>query len=534
MRTSRFSGALAVIATAAAPASAHFYLRFSDQTAAAGLSTAVHTLGDTGALSGSALTVQTTLAGGGCADFDNDGDQDLFHCGGGGEIDRLYWNQGDGTFVESSNWWVDAQGMPVTPDQHVAGGIACGDYDDDGWIDFFAVSLGPANTLALGDHRLFHNNGDGTFTDVAAQAGVNFSSVLLPDGTTPTWCDYDLDGDLDLYVAGWRVRPIIPVSNRLFRNDGDGTFTDVTVQAGVQIPRMAGFTPIFCDMDGDRYPELLMAADLCFSRYFVNDGDGTFTLFTAQSGTAAGCSDMGAAVGDWNGDGNLDWYVTQANSPNNPLWDGNHLYLGNGDNTFVDLGQSTPVYQGGWGWGTVSCDFNHDERLDLLEVNGFDNPPIYQNVQAFLYMQTPTGNFVEAAYQANFLYPSNGRGIVLFDADNDVDMDVFILNHDEPAAFWRNDLADPDTHAIRVFLDTSGNPGLAPHGIGTKITATTPSGSQIFAMGTRTTMVSQGEHSAHFGLGSHTAVDLSIEWTDGSVTTMNGVAADQTITVSSP
>jgi len=508
---------------------------FTEDTGTVGLAGAVHMLGDTGSLTMEPFVLQTTLGAGGVGDFDNDGDQDFFFVGGGGGTDKVYWNDGAGTFTQATNWWVDSQGTPITPDSHVGGGPAIGDFDGNGYMDIFVPSLGLSDTPILGYHRLYANNGDGTFEEVAVQAGVNWSSPILPDGTTATWGDYDLDGDLDLFIGGWRVRPAIALGNRLYRNNGNGTFTDVTILAGVNVARLETFTPIFCDMNGDIYPELLLASDRCFTRYFINDGDGTFTHFTNPSGTNQGCSDMGATVGDFDRDGLQDWYITQINQPANPLWDGNHLYLNNGNHTYFDVGQSQPIYQGAWGWGTSAVDFNHDETLDLIEVNGMDQfSGLYENIPSFLWTQDQNGNWTEVSVAAGISHVSNGRGTIPFDCDNDVDMDVIITSHDEPTVFFRNDVSGPGTNAIRIFLDTSADPNLAPHGIGSLVTATTPTATQYFAVGARTTHQGQGEHSAHFGLGSNSTVDLTVRWNDGTTTTMLGVAANQTITIAAP
>ncbi len=530
-----------ILGGTAGTASAHFLLRFTDQTLASGLD-APHLLGNTGSLTGSAFTVQTTLGGAGAGDFNNDGYQDLFCLGGGGGIDKLFWNNGDGTFSLAVDWWVDEQGNPVPMTGHTGGGVAMGDYDGDGWLDFYVTSHGPPNATVIGQHRLFHNNGDGTFTNVAEAAGVNFSSVLLPDGTTPTFGDYDLDGDLDLMVCGWRVRPVIPFSNRLFRNEGNGTFTDVTASAGVLSARIAGFTPLFCDMDGDIYPEILLASDLCFTRYLINNTDGTFTEFTNQAGVGLGCSDMGATVADFNSDGHFDWYISQVFSLTNPLWTGNWMYYNNGvgDHTYQALqSELGSIHMGGWGWGTMACDFNHDETIDLVEVNGFKGFN-YVGDRTYLWLQTPQGMFVEVSHNAGMNYFNDGRGVVLFDYDNDVDMDMVIANHGEPAALWRNDLLDPVDengnagHALRIFLDTSNAPGLAPMGIGSRVIVTTATKTQHFYHGAKNTMGSQSELSTFAGLGNNPTADVRVEWTDGTVTTVTNVSADQTIMIAAP
>lgn len=202
-------------------------------------------------------------------DFNNDGHQDLFWICGGGDPDRLFINDGKGSFDEQAvAWGID--------ELHGGCGAAVGDYDGDGWDDIYVSSFGTVSeALEPGHNRLYHNNGNGTFSEVAEAAGVNYASQSVPGGFGAAFGDYDLDGDLDLMVTRWGNEVS---GDRLYQNNGDGTFTDVTDEAlGAAIFGVWGFQPAFIDMNGDLYPELLIAGDFKESRYFVNNGDGTFT-----------------------------------------------------------------------------------------------------------------------------------------------------------------------------------------------------------------------------------------------------------------
>ena len=293
----------------------------------------------------------TFIAGGAVGDFDRDGFQDVFYPAGKNGPDLLYLNNGDGTFREvGAAWGVDRV--------HRSSAAAVADYDGDGWLDIYVTSFGKKVQGEPGKHLLYRNTGNGTFDEVAAAAGVNQSSASQADGWGAAWGDYDLDGDLDLAVCGWLTND----GNRLFRNEGDGTFADVTVSAGLSVlSTVVGFAPRFVDMDGDRYPELIWIGDFSTSRYFVNQRDGTFSDFTQGSGTSQDGTEMGATVGDMDGDGDFDFYVTTIVS--------NNLYVNKGGNTFVNKGKPAGVEDTGMGWGTVAIDFDHDMWVDLVATS---------------------------------------------------------------------------------------------------------------------------------------------------------------------
>ena len=464
-------------------------------------------------------------AGGAVADFSHDGWPDIFLLGGESG-DALYINDQDGTFTdEAAAWGVDLI--------HRGHGAAAGDYDGDGWTDLFVTSGGDTAGADLpGQHMLYHNNGDGTFTDVAVAAGVQQTSATDGNATSAAFGDYDLDGDLDLFVCTTGSSGTTD-GNRLFRNNNDGTFTDVTVAAGITIG-MNGFSPRFVDMNGDRYPELLVAADYRTSRYYVNNGNGTFSNATAPSGTSLESNGMGQAVADFNRDGLQDWYVTSVYR-DEPLYnqDGNYLYVNQGNHTFT-----APVAHGardgGWGWGVAALDFDHDGFIDLAETNGWQDAEYYGEIS---YLYRNLGDLTFAPVQGTTAFDHNwdGRALMTLDYDQDGDMDILITANNGLAALYRNDLAGPNTHWLEVHLDTSGNPALAPEGFGSVVRATTGTVTQHVYISPGATYLGQSETIAHFGLGAATTVDqLEIEWTDGSSTILGSVAADRILTVIAP
>tara|TARA_R110002072_G_scaffold235480_3_gene393028 strand:+ start:2049 stop:3950 length:1902 start_codon:yes stop_codon:yes gene_type:complete len=471
---------------------------FSDQTVSTGISASY---------SGS----QPSFTGGGTVgDFDRDGWQDVFYPAGGNGPDQLWMNNGDGTFTNEAAAW----GLALT---HRSSAAAVGDYNNDGWLDLYVTSHGPAGAAAPGFHKLYRNTGT-SFVDEAVAAGVNTTNTTVGDGWGACFGDMDLDGDLDLVVAGW----LGPDGNRLFENNGDGTFTDVTVSAGVaSMSSDNGFAPRLCDMDGDRYPELIMISDFSTSKYFINDQDGTFTEFTIGSGTSQDGTEMGATIADFDEDGDWDLYVTTIST--------NNLYINQGGNVFQNEANTNGTANTGWGWGAVSFDMDHDSHIDLFATsqNG-RNYAFHNDFQAPL-------SFSEEGLFNGFGQNVDGRGLSRFDYDNDGDQDIIVFTYAGSVQVYRNDLVGPDKHWLRVFLDPGEVTDIAPNGIGSIIKLT---------MGARTIMgridggsnyLSTSELSAHFGLADVTTIDeVRVEWTNGDVTILEDIAADQTLTIAPP
>ena len=471
---------------------------FSDQTAASGV---VATY--------SPSNVPGFLAGGAVADFNGDGWQDIFYPAGGDTPDKLFLNNRDGTFTESATAW----GIALA---HRSTAAATADFDGDGDVDLYVTSLGPASNDQVGFHKLYRNDG-GSFTDVAVAAGVAQTSAGQADGWGAAWGDYDRDGDLDLAVAGWRASD----GNRLFRNDGDGTFTDVTASAGLgSLTGTRGFAPRFVDMDGDLDPELIWIGDFATGHYYANDGDGTFTDVTASSNTNQDGTEMGMTVADWDEDGDFDFYVTTIST--------NNLYLNQGGNTFTNAAASAGVVDTGWGWATAAVDFDHDTRVDILATAQNGRNYAFHNV-------TPDGGalvFDEVGTSNGFGISINGRGLSTFDYDNDGDQDVVSFPNSGAVKIQRNDLTGPDTHWLRIFLDASGVTDVPPQGIGSVVEIELGDRTLIGRVDGGSNYLSQSEASAHFGLGAATVVDtLRVRWSNGSVTTLTNVAADQTMVV---
>lgn len=497
-------------------------LRFVDVTGSAGV-TFTHATPFDAANYTVAMDSAKMIGGATTGDFTNDGLPDLFVIGGGLAADAFFVNLGDGTFENR------AEPAGLIGDWHLGAGAAAGDYDGDGWLDLFVTSHGTPGDPQPGRHRLFHNNGDGTFTDVAERAGVATTAREEADGFGAAFGDIDLDGDLDLFVAGGGKDS---EGNPLFRNDGDGTFTDITDEAGIVDDGIRGFSPCLVDTDGDRYPELLLAADFGTSRYFVNNRDGTFREHTIGAGTGLEWSGMGTTVADFNGDGLVDWMVTAIfDDEAAGRGDGNSLYLNLGRNTFEQSAAALGVDDGGWGWGPAAFDVDLDGLIDVVENNGW-NFEAYTSESAKVWLQQPDGTFVDGAADSGLdEYRLFGLSTIDFDYDGDGDRDIAFTAPNDEFRLYRTD-APPGRGWLGVTLDTADAPGLAPGGIGAVVRATVGGTTMSRFVTGCSTYLGQGDPNPHFGLGAaHTVDELIVEWPDGTVTRLTDVAADRMLVV---
>lgn len=463
------------------------------------------------------------IAGAAVADFNNDGWADIYILSGGGVADRLFIGTG-----------LNSQGVPRFENRavawgvdlrHIGAGVSVVDYNNDGWPDLYITSHGNATSLRPGQHRLLRNNGSGEpglagFTDVTQAAGLAFSSPTIADGFSASWADVNGDGHLDLFVAGWVNGSN---GNRLFLNNGDGTFTDATASnipdglAGV-----FGFTPRFEDVNGDGHADLLLAADFFTSRLFLNDGSGRFTDFTAESGTGLDSNGMGATTDDFNNDGLVDWYVTSIYQPGFPGRDGNKLYLNNGDGTFTERATELGVARGGWGWGAASGDLNLNGHIDIVETNGWSGAS-FLTEQSYVFVNNGDAvSFTEVAQQVNLFHTGQGRGVILFDADNDGDLDVLIVSNNLPVRLYRNQAAANTGRSwIRLQLDTRDAASIPPGGVGARVALTAGGRTMWRTVHANSTYLAQGPIEAHFGLGAATAIDrIDIHWPNGTTRTI--------------
>lgn len=488
------------------------------------------------------------VGGGAVGDFNNDGYPDIFALGSGGRADALFINQRDGTFSDqAAQWGLD--------ELHRGVGATVADYDGDGDDDLYVTSFGAMSENAtMGRHRLYRNDGDG-FVDVAVAAGVATTTTTHPDGYGATFGDYDLDGDLDLFVGAWHNARVLGA--RLFRNEGDGSFVDVTRESGVIQGPTRAFGVVFSDMDGDRYPELLVAGDFGTARYYRNNRDGTFDELDPGSGlmikpepgtwTAPKAHNaMGTTVGDFNRDGRIDWFMTAiwpTAALENDFW-GNGLYLNHGDHIFTEIAETAGVHDGGWGWGTEAIDFDNDGWTDLAMTNGwpFTDPvsgESFDEERSYLWRNRGDLTFEDVGQAAGFMRAAEGRTMLTLDYDRDGDMDMAVLGNQSALQLYRNDLilkeAPDDAQWLQIKLDTSSHASLAPHGLGARITIVTADHQAVFQVTSGGTYLGQSERLTHVGLGRASLINkLLVEWPNGRRTRLYDVAANQRVTVRPP
>jgi len=494
---------------------------YTNVTASAGISHLQHV--------GNAPGAGLFRTGGAAAgDFDNDGWVDLY-------VTRLnarpllYRNLGNGGFQDVAVAAGFTSSLP-------ANGAAWGDIDNDGDKDLYVTSSGGTR------YYLYVNNGNGTFSEQALDRGAAIDGVFRY-GQSATFGDYDGDGYLDIHTNDWATDVSVSTS-RLLHNLGaanPGYFEDVTVAAGLDDFRSSHFadgstdsnvyrySSTFTDLDRDGHPDLTIAADFLTSQIFWNKGDGTFTDGTAAAGVGTDEDGMGSAIGDFDGDGRMDWFVSAlVDVPGGfPDHSGNRLFRNNGDRTFTDQTDLAGVRDSGWSWGTTFLDYDNDRDLDLVVTNGWDT---LSADQSHLY-RNDSGVFTDFSNAAGVTDMGMGRGLVSFDYDNDGDVDVFIVNHGAQPILYRNDGGN-DNDWLRIAVQgTASN----RDGVGAFITvdpdASIIGDEMVREINAGSNFLSQNELTAHFGLGPDSgAIDsITIEWPSGSVQELNNVSVNQVL-----
>jgi len=485
-------------------------------------------------------------------DYDQDGLMDLYFVQSGATDaykpahplrSALYHNNGDGTFTD------------VTDKAHVGGeghygqGVAVGDFNNDGYPDMYITGYGRA--------ILYLNNGDGTFTDVSEKSGVvdgeNWS-------TSAGWFDFDKDGWLDLLVTNyidWSPKNNLWCGERkpgyrsycnpnnyrgqktkLFRNNHDGTFTDVSDKSGVGLPESKGMSMVLADLNSDSWPDIAVANDTWPNFLFENNHDGTFSDVSLISGLAASEdgryeAGMGIDAADVDGDGNLDIYITHLD------FELNRLYHNNGDGTFTDATYSSGIGNKAIllsGVAAKFIDYDNDGWPDILQANGamVDNVQLYHSLVTYkepllMFRNLGHGQFEKTSdtLGPDFNRPMVGRGLATADFFNDGQIGIAVNCRGDSPVILRNE--GTSNHWLEVLLiGTKSN----RDGIGSLLKLSSGGVVQVDQSKGGTSYMSASDPRIHFGLGKRSKIDsLQITWPSGKVDKLTDVPVDSVIAV---
>jgi hypothetical protein len=519
-------------------------IRFTDITAPAGISFK-HV-----ASPEKRYIVESMSGGVALFDYDNDGDLDIYFVNSltvdlvkskSKTKSDLYRNDGDGKFTDvSMKAGVSDIGWGM--------GVAVGDYNNDGFDDLYVTCLGP-------DH-LFKNNGNGSFTNVTDKAGV--SDPRWSAGAS--FVDYDHDGDLDLFVANYVDFDIdnlpefgqgktcqyksIPVQcgprglkgagDTLYRNEGNGMFTDVSKKAGVMDPNgFYGLGVISSDFDDDGLIDIFVANDSTPNFHYKNNGDGTFKEIGFTAGTAVNENgseqgSMGVTVGDYDHDGKLDLFIT------NFADEYNTLYHNDGRNSFTDLSYAAKVAAVSLphvGWGTKFFDYDNDGWVDLFVANGHVYPqlPSYRQPR-LLHRNNRDSTFTEVSDQFGAVLTENraSRGVAFGDLDNDGDVDLVIGDLDGHPQLLRNDGGHTNNSVLIKTIGVKSNRS----GIGSRVKIVSGDLTQIDEVRSGDSYLAQSDLRLHFGLEKRNKVDLiEVRWPSGVVDKITGVGVNKIVTI---
>jgi hypothetical protein len=410
-------------------------------------------------------------------DYDNDGDEDLYVVTG--EKNKLYQNQGNGTFTEVGL----LAGVRDTSSSLCS---TWGDVNNDGFLDLYVGNFNMAN-------RLYLNNGDGTFSDITVSAGVGNTN----DPRSLMMVDYDNDGFLDLYVAN------LGKQNVLYKNNGDNTFSDVTIASGATDYGIA-MGSVFFDYDNDGDQDLYLTHDNynpCI--LYQNQGNGTFWDVSQASGTNVSAMAMGVDFGDFNNDGFFDLYVTNLGN--------NFLLKNNGDGTFTDIAFDAGIDDNGMGWGTYFLDVDNDGLQDLYMINNSNFIPkpnaLYHNLGNDSFAIVSTNTDLESRY--------NGIGGASADIDNDGRIDIAISNIGGIGNQLFQNTTVNNNNWIKIKTEgTVSNRA----GIGSRVEIFTNGWHQMNEVASGRSYCSGNSLIMHFGVGTATNVDsVRVSWSSGQV-----------------
>ena len=551
-------GIVILIAFCVVSASTEVECRFVDSTAAAKIE-----FRHQASATSNKYLLETMGGGVGLLDYDNDGRLDIFFTNGShlsdpmanGEkpdkSDRKFWNRlyhqnSDGTFTDMT----ERAGLTGMPQNRYNMGIAVGDFDNDGFEDIYVTGF-DGNTL-------YHNNGNGTFTDVTKRAGVAGGGW----STSAGFFDYDNDGKLDLFVCRYlkwtfqnnrfcgENKPGLRaychpdnfegITNILYHNNGDGTFTDVSEAAGIANPEGKSLGVAFADYDGDGRTDIFVANDSVRCFLYHNDGDGKFSDVALAAGTGYNedgktFAGMGTDFSDFDNDGRPDIVVTDLSNERYML------FRNGGDGTFTDitnssgLGSATLTYSG---WSTHFLDYDNDGWKDLFVVQGHVMDTIELTAPNLKYKQPPlllrnvSNHFSKAPAGSVFTLPWAGRGAAFGDLDNDGDIDIVAANLNEKPYLLRNDGGNRNHWIGITTVGRKSN----RDGIGCRVRVVSMSGlSQCYTVNTAIGYLSASDKRLIVGIGPDVAAKLvEIRWPSGTLQRFENVRAGQMLSATEP
>ena len=371
---------------------------------------------------------------------------------------KLFISNQDGTYTDQAAAW------GLSSSDEFSTGPIIADFNGDGHRDLIVGGVkGKNDPINLPDRvRVYMNTGASSFTDATVSSGL-FALIDRSTNFGFAASDINKDGDLDLFVTHWQG----PGQPKLFENNGSGVFSDITATHLSGAEPLTMFTPIFVDINNDGWDDLLLSSDFKNSTYFLNDGAGSFiqqdpSPLTDENG-------MGGAVGDYDNDGDFDWFTTSIYDTDQIVeppgaWsiNGNRLYNNNGSGMWTDVTDVAGVRIGYWGWGACFADFNNDMYLDLYHVNGFYTATLmgtaedeFETDPARMFVNNGNGTFTEMSNVLGVDDTGQGRAVLCFDSDHDGDLDILVHNNQGVSRFFENE-APGENHWMQIRLFQPG------------------------------------------------------------------------------
>jgi hypothetical protein len=434
-----------------------------------------------------------------CADFNNDGWLDLFVLGGRNKPNLLYLNKKDGTFEET--------GAPAgLVDLLMGVGAVAGDIDNDGDVDLYVVNF-------LAPNKLYVNDGNARFTEVTAAAGVGDPNA----GISAAMADYNNDGYLDIYVINYSTTQY---SSVFYRNNGNGTFTDVTAatQTGV-IGRSLGVGFFDYDLDGDQ--DLYVVDEYILDHLFRNNGNGTFTN-VAMAAKLVKTDGMGIDFADYDNDGDFDIYIGDYNF--------DPLFRNNGDGTFTNIARQFGIDNDGIGWGVNFMDYDNDGDKDVYVINGHMGMPSKERPNVF-FLNNGTGIFSRQGASFGLSYVGEGRGSVCADFNRDGYLDVFFTCVIRGQSKLLLNKGGSNNWIALNLVGTKSNRSA----VGARVEIVAGNLKQIDEVRAGSSYASMHPLELEFGLGRHAQIGkITVYWPSGVIQTLTNVGVNQILKITEP